>query len=135
MTAPHATPPPVIARWLDFMSSGDTATLADLLDENAVFYSPAVFTPQAGRDKTIAYLLAAEKVFGAADFRYLEHWYNERSAVLQFTADLDGTVVEGIDMIAWNDDDKITSFKVMVRPLKALQALIPRMGQLLAEQG
>ena len=135
MTTTPATPPPVIARWLDFMSNPESTDLAELLDEDVVFYSPAVFTPQAGRAKTTAYLRAAEKVFADADFRYLEHWYSERSAVLQFTANLDGTVVEGIDMIAWNDAGKITSFKVMVRPLKGLQSLIPRMAQLLTESG
>ncbi|CAJ1586271.1 nuclear transport factor 2 family protein [[Mycobacterium] wendilense] len=127
--------PPVIARWLDFMSGPESTDLAELLDDDVVFYSPAVFTPQAGRDKTTAYLRAAERVFADADFRYVDQWYAERSAVLQFNANLDGTVVDGIDMIAWNDAGKITSFKVMVRPLKGLQALIPRMAQLLAESG
>ena len=65
------------------------------------------------------------------DFHYVEMWFGERSAVLEFAAVLDGVTVEGIDMIHWNDEDKITSVKVMVRPLKALQALMPRMAELL----
>ena len=34
-------------------------------------------------------------------------------------------------MIQWNDEGKIVSVKVMIRPLKALQALVPKMGELL----
>jgi hypothetical protein len=125
------TTPPIIERWLEFMAGGDRAILGELLDDDVVFYSPAVFTPQAGKKKTMAYLLAAEQVFSGTGFRYSDRWYADRSAVLLFTAELDGTFVEGIDMIEWNDAGRIVSFKVMVRPLKALQALIPRMGEAL----
>jgi len=44
--------------------------------------------------------------------------------VLEFVANIDGIYVNGIDMIAWNDDDEITSFKVMLRPLKGIQAIM-----------
>ncbi len=124
--------PAVIERWLAVINQGRTDELDDLLAEDAVFYSPAVFTPQQGREKTSAYLRAAEQVFSTADFHYVEMWFGERSAVLEFAALLDGVTVQGIDMIHWNEQDKITSVKVMVRPLKALQALMPRMADLLA---
>ncbi len=123
--------PDVITRWLAFLECGDTALLDDLLADDVTFSSPAVFTPQQGRAKTTAYLLAAEKMFADTGFHYTEHWYNDRSAILQFHADLGGTVVEGIDMIHWSDAGKIVSFKVMIRPMKALQAVIPRMAELL----
>ncbi len=97
-----------------------------MLAEDAVFYSPAVFTPQCGREKAAAYLRAAEKLFSGNNFRYVGKWFDTHSAVLEFTAELDGLTVEGIDMIQWNDEDKIMSVKVMIRPLKALQALFPR---------
>ncbi len=126
--------PDVITRWLNFMESGDTALLDELLADDVTFRSPAVFTPQEGRATTRAYLLAAEKMFADSGFHYVEHWYNDRSAILQFRADLDGVKVEGIDMIAWSDAGKIVSFTVMIRPLKALQSVIPRMGELLAAQ-
>ncbi len=126
--------PDVITRWLSFLESGDTTLLDDLLADDVTFRSPAVFTPQEGRAKTRAYLLAAEKMFADSGFHYVEHWYNDRSAILWFRADLDGVKVEGIDMIAWSDAGKITSFTVMIRPLKALQSVIPRMGELLAAQ-
>jgi len=70
-------------------------------------------------------------MFADTGFHYVEHWYNDRSAILQFRAELDGIFVEGIDMIHWSEDGKIVSFTVMIRPLKALQTVIPRMGQLL----
>ncbi len=123
--------PPIIERWLRVINDGRIDELDDLLAEDAVFYSPAVFTPQQGRAKTSSYLRAAEQVFSTTDFHYVEMWFGERSAVLEFAAVLDGVTVEGIDMIHWNDEDKITSVKVMVRPLKALQALMPRMAELL----
>ena len=126
--------PDVITRWLSFMESGDTALLDDLLDDDVTFRSPAVFTPQEGRAKARMYLLAAEKMFADSGFHYVEQWYNERSAILQFRADLDGVLVEGIDMIHWSDAGRIVSFTVMIRPLKALQSVIPRMGELLAAQ-
>ena len=124
--------PPVIARWIDIIENGRTSELDGLLADDAVFYSPAVFTPQEGRDTTLAYLTAAAKVFGDTDFHYVEQWFGERSAILEFAATLDGKYVNGIDMIHWNDDEKIVSFKVMVRPLKGLQALMPKMAELLA---
>jgi SnoaL-like domain len=123
--------PPVIARWIDIIENGRTADLEDLLTADAVFYSPAVFSAQEGREKTLAYLTAAAKMFGGTDFHYVEQWYDERSAILEFAATVDGKYVDGIDMIHWNDDDKIVSVKVMMRPLKGLQAIMPKMAELL----
>ena len=124
--------PPVIARWIDIIENDRTSELRGLLAEDAVFYSPAVFTPQEGRDKTVAYLTAAAKMFSDTDFHYVENWYGERSAILEFAATIDGKYVNGIDMIRWNDDEKIVSVKVMMRPLKGLQAIMPKMAELLA---
>ncbi|OBA87622.1 polyketide cyclase [Mycobacteriaceae bacterium 1482268.1] len=124
--------PPVIARWIDIIENGRMSELDNLLTEDAVFCSPAIFTPQAGRAKALAYLSAAAKVFSDTDFHYVEQWYNERSAILEFVATIDEKYVNGIDMIHWNDDEKIVSVKVMVRPLKGLQALMPKMAELLA---
>ncbi len=125
----------MIERWIEIVDTGRTDGLRDLLAEDAVFRSPAVFTPQAGRDKAVAYLVAAAKLFSGNGFRYVEKWYSERSAVLEFVAEVDGIHVNGIDMIHWNDDGKITSVKVMLRPLKALQTVIPEMGRLLQHPG
>lgn len=125
--------PPVIRRWIEIIESGSTDELDSLLADDAVFFSPAVFTPQEGRAKVAGYLRAAAKVFEDADFHYVEQWYKERSAILEFAATIDGIYVNGIDMIHWNDDEQIISFKVMLRPLKALQAIIPAMAQRLQQ--
>jgi hypothetical protein len=125
--------PPVIERWIEILDTGRTDELRDLLTADAVFRSPAVFTPQEGRDKAVAYLAAAAKLFAGNGFRYVEKWYGEHSAVLEFVAEVDGIHVNGIDMIHWNDDGRITSVKVMLRPLKALQVVIPEMGRLLQQ--
>lgn len=123
--------PPVVGQWLRFIKSGDAAHLSGLIDSDVVFFSPAVFTPQVGRDKVVSYLVAAEKMFSHSNFQYAETWCGERSAILEFNVNLDGTLIEGVDIIRWNDEDQITSFKVMIRPLKGLQTVIPIMGELL----
>lgn len=123
----------VIDRWHAFIDGGhDPDVLIDLLAEDAVFYSPAIFSPQEGREKTAMYLRAAAKLFGDTDFHYEEQWIGERSAVLEFAATVDGTYVNGVDMIQWNDDDEIVEFKVMLRPFKGLQLVMGKMAELLA---
>jgi hypothetical protein len=124
--------PPVIQRWIDIIDNHRPDELDGLLAEDAVFYSPAVFTPQEGKAKTAMYLRAAEKMFSGTDFHYVGQWFGEQSAVLEFTATIDGVYVDGIDMITWNDDEKIVSFKVMMRPFKALSVIMPKMAELLA---
>lgn len=123
--------PPVLERWLNIIDSHGAGDIEELLAEDAVFYSPAVFTPQRGRAQAAAYLRAADKLFSAANFRYVGKWFDTHSAVLEFAAEIDGIVIEGVDMIHWNDDGKIVSVKVMIRPLKALQAVVPKMAELL----
>jgi SnoaL-like domain len=122
----------VIQRWIDIIDNHRPDELDGLLAEDAVFYSPAVFTPQEGNAKTAMYLRAAEKMFSGTDFHYVGQWFGEQSAVLEFTATIDGVYVDGIDMITWNDDEKIVSFKVMMRPFKALSVIMPKMAELLA---
>jgi hypothetical protein len=125
--------PQVIQRWIDIIDNHRPDELDDLLADDAVFYSPAVFTPQEGKAKTAMYLRAAEKMFAGTDFHYVGQWFSDQSAVLEFVANIDGIYVNGIDMIAWNDDDQITSFKVMLRPFKGIQAIMPKMAELLTQ--
>jgi hypothetical protein len=123
---------PVIERWHEFLDGGHAkGALAELLAEDCVFYSPAVFTPQQGRDTATMYLNAAAKMFEGTDFHYVGQWFGDRSAVLEFAATIDGIYVNGVDMIEWNDDEKIVSFKVMMRPFKGLAAIMPKMAELL----
>lgn len=124
--------PAVIQRWIDMIESDRADDVAGLLAEDVVFHSPAVFTPQEGRDTTAMYLRAAAKVIGGKHFQYTGQWYGERSAVLEFVTDIDGIHVNGVDMIAWNDAEEIVSFKVMLRPFRALQTVMPKMAELLA---
>jgi hypothetical protein len=90
-----------------------------------------VFAPQPGKALTTGYLTAAIAVLGPS-LRYVREWQDEHGAVLQFEANLDGTVVQGVDILHWNDDDKLVSFTVMVRPLRGLEKLIEFMARQLA---
>ena len=127
-----ATAPETIQRWHAYMQADDPALLDALLSEDAVFESPVVHTPQAGKGKTMAYLRAAAVVLGNPSFRYLNEWYAERSAILEFDCEIDGIRINGSDMISWGEDGRITHFKVMVRPLKAMNKLHEMMGERLA---
>jgi hypothetical protein len=123
--------PAAVHAWHRLVGSPDAGLLDDLLAEDVVFCSPAVFAPQEGKAITTVYLTAALEVLGPT-LRYTHQWHDDSSAVLEFEADLDGVVVHGIDMIRWNDDDKLTSFTVMVRPVRGLEQLILRMGERLS---
>ena len=121
-----------VARWHAYVEGRDPAALDALLADEVVFRSPAVHTPQVGRAITARYLTAAIQVLGTADFAYAGEWRAARSAVLEFRTEVGGFEVHGIDMIGWDDDGRITEFTVMVRPLKALHAVVAAMGAALA---
>lgn len=121
-------------KWYEFLKSHDRAALWELLHPDAVFESPVVHTPQKGRDITFKYLVGAGKVLGGPGFRYVDEWRNEKSAVLEFENEIEGVKLNGIDIITFADDGRITHFKVMVRPLKAINLLHRLMGEQLAQQ-
>jgi hypothetical protein len=121
-------------KWYAFMKSRDQAALWDLLHPDAVFESPVVHTPQAGRDVTFKYLIGAENVLGGAGFGYRGEWRSANGAVLEFVTEIDGVTINGVDIITFADDGRITHFKVMVRPLKAINLLHRLMGEQLARQ-
>ncbi|WP_411288921.1 nuclear transport factor 2 family protein [Phenylobacterium sp.] len=120
--------PETIARWHAYMRADDPALLDALLAEDVVFESPVVHTPQVGKALTTGYLRAAAQVLGNPSFRYLNEWCAERSAILEFACEIDGISINGVDMIFWGEDGRITRFKVMVRPLKAINLLHQMMG-------
>jgi hypothetical protein len=122
-----------LQRWHGFVKSGDPAVLRDLLHPDAVFESPVVHTPQRGRDITFKYLTSATKVLGGPAFTYVGEWTNETGAVLEFTCDVEGITINGVDIITFDAEDRITHFKVMVRPLKAINLLHRLMGEQLAK--
>jgi hypothetical protein len=119
--------PAPVAAWHAIAESCDPAGLAELLADDVVFRSPAVHTPQEGKEVTTAYLSAAVVVLGPT-LVYRRQWYGETNAVLEFEAELDGLAVHGIDMLQWNDEGKLTEFTVMVRPFKGLNKLIELMA-------
>ena len=84
-------------------------------------------TPQEGKSLTTAYLTAAMVVLGPT-LRYHHEWYDDASAVLEFTADLDGRSVHGIDMLRWGEDGRLVEFTVMVRPFTGLTTLMEQMA-------
>ena len=125
-----------VAAWHAYMEGGgDAQALRDMLAEDAVFHSPVVHSPQAGRDKVFAYLHAASHVLGGDDFRYEREIIDGDQAMLEFATTLDGIHINGVDIIRWNNDGKIIDFKVMVRPLKAINKVWEKMGEMLAAQG
>ena len=122
-----------LAKWHSFIKSGDRAVLWDLLHPEVVFESPVVHTPQRGRDITFKYLASALEVLGGGGFAYVGEWRNENGAVLEFENEIDGIKLNGVDIIRFSDDGRIIHFKVMVRPLKAINLLHRLMGEQLAK--
>jgi len=122
-----------LRRWHDVVASRDATHLPALIAEDAVFRSPAVHTPQEGCDLVTAYLSGAFVVLGP-ELSYTDEWVREHDAVLRFTTVVDGLQVEGIDLIRWDDDGQIVDFTVMIRPFKALQAVMGRMLEELTRQ-
>jgi hypothetical protein len=123
-----------LARWYAYIKSHDDAALWELLHPDAVFESPVVHTPQRGRDITFKYLASADKVLGGPKFAYRGEWRSENGAVLEFETEIDGIKLNGVDIIAFDAEQRITHFKVMVRPLKAINLLHRLMGEELMRQ-
>ncbi len=121
--------------WYDYMKSHDQKALWDLLHPDVVFESPVVHTPQRGRDITFKYLASAGSVLGGPGFKYLGEWHNKSGAVLEFENEVEGIKINGVDIITFSDDGRqIKHFKVMVRPLKAINLLHRLMGEQLMKQ-
>ena len=119
----------VIERWHDMMSGSSQDGLFELLAEDCIFWSPVAHTPQRGRDITYLYLSAASRVFGD-DFCYVSEILDGSCAVLEFTCSIDGIQINGVDIIQVRDR-QISEFKVMVRPLKAVNKVHERMMRML----
>ena len=110
-----------LKKWHEVIEGGsEPASLSAIMREDAVFHSPVVHTPQVGRPIVVAYLSAAGATLGNDSFQYLREIVDGNHAVLEFQTEMEGIQVNGIDMITFDDDGLITDFKVMVRPLKAV---------------
>ena len=133
-----------VEKWYEVMKFNDMDKLDELLAEDVVFYSPVVYTPQKGKDITKMYLMAAGGVFGEgtkdevidsnnsqSKFKYIKEIIGEKSALLEFETEMNGIYVNGVDVISWNEEEKITEFKVIVRPLQAVNMLHQKMQAML----
>ncbi|MDG0971630.1 MAG: nuclear transport factor 2 family protein [Porticoccaceae bacterium] len=120
-----------LATWHQVAKDRDIEGLYNLLDDNVVFHSPVVHTPQEGKAITGKYLSAAFDVFFNESFTYVREVSSEGQAILEFEVEIQGVKVNGVDMISWNQTGLITEFKVMVRPLKAVSLIHQNMGAML----
>jgi hypothetical protein len=140
-----ATPMPIercLERWHRYLG-GEREILDDLLHEDVTFWSPIVFSPQQGREVTKLYLTAAAGTLGGSDspgegrrdgsgkFGYVRTVRQGHDAVLEFETTMDGLYVNGVDLITCDDDARIVDFKVMIRPLKAINAVHAQMRAML----
>lgn len=120
-----------IATWHRMVHARSPLGLDALLDDNAVFLSPVVHAPQVGRKLTAKYLSAALHVFVNPTFHYVREIIGAHDAMLEFETEIDGILVNGVDIIKWNEAGKIVEFKVMLRPLKAVHLIHQMMGAML----
>lgn len=124
-----------LKRWHAAIDGGSQpAALAEMIREDAVFYSPVVHTPQRGRTLVVAYLAAAGQTLGNASFRYVRELVDGENALLEFETEMDGIHVNGVDLIRFDGDGMIADFKVMVRPLKAVNKVWEQMAAQLERQ-
>jgi len=117
--------------WHRLVRTQDPSGLDSLLAQDAVFYSPVVHAPQRGKALAAAYLSAALTVFFNSTFHYVREIVGASDAMLEFETEIDGILVNGVDIIKWNDIGQIVEFKVMLRPLKAINIIHQRMAAML----
>ena len=120
-----------LAAWHQLVATHNAPGIEAMLHDDAVFLSPVVHSPQVGKAITFKYLSAAFGVFFNPTFRYVREIEGPRDAMLEFETVIDGITVNGVDIIRWNDAGLITEFKVMVRPLKAVNLIHQQMGAML----
>ncbi len=136
-----------IEKWHNHLRGRHPGGLDDLLADDAVFLSPIVFTPQRGKEVTKMYLNAAFSTFtgvgaepiaesdkdseSSDGFHYTKEVLSGNHAVMEFETKLEGKYVNGVDIITCNDEGKIVEFKVMIRPLQAVNLLHQKMAAML----
>ena len=120
-----------LSTWHELVRTRNTKDLGSLLADNVVFYSPVAHAPQVGKTITLQYLTAAFHVFFNDTFRYVRELAGPGDAALEFQVEIEGIGVNGIDMIKWDDEGKIVEFKVLIRPLKAINLIHQKMAAML----
>jgi hypothetical protein len=110
----------------------DLDAIGTMLAEDVVFRSPVVFKPYRGRAITSAILRTVTEVF--EDFHYVREVRDPSGEeVLVFEAKVDGLELTGCDMLRYDAEGKIVDFMVLVRPLRAAQALQREMAARFAQ--
>lgn len=122
-----------VEKWHRYVKTSDPALLSAMLDDDVVFHSPIVHTPQVGKQLTFAYLTAATNVFADSGFEYVKEIIDGNMAALEFQCVVDGITINAVDIITWNDAGLITEFKVMARPLQGVNKLHERMMKMLEQ--
>ena len=125
----------LIHKWHEVVNSDDLNALDNLIAEGAIFSSPVVFTPMEGKEITMMYLHAAGQSFNMEKFKYTKEIHDDMNSVLEFETYIDDISVNGVDMIEWNEEGKISNFKVMIRPFKAVQKVQEKMVEALESLG
>jgi hypothetical protein len=120
-------PQQTLTGWHEFVATGNQDLLRPLLAEHIVFRSPFVQSPIPGRIATLLVLTTVVQIF--ENFRYHREFVaGSHDAALEFSANIGKWQLKGIDLIKFNDGGEMIEFEVMVRPIKALQALGEEMG-------
>lgn len=116
-----------IKAWHEVVRKKDPHLLENLISDDAMFHSPIIFTPQRGKDLTIWYLLGAMQILLNDSFKYVREITGKNDAVLEFVTRVEGIEINGVDLITWGGDGKIKDFKVMLRPVKAINLVRQKM--------
>lgn len=119
------------ATWHQMIETRNVAMLEQLLADDAVFHSPVMHSPQAGKKLVQRYLTAAFSVLLNDSFRYSREVIDDTNSILEFELELSGVKVNGVDMIKWDSNGQIVEFKVMLRPLKGIQQVQQEMSAML----
>ena len=133
-----------IQKWHDLIAGNFPGGYDELLADDVVFFSPVVFTPQQGKDLAKLYLIAAGNTFGGdedkadgtlkeSSFHYTKEVLDGNQAILEFETQIDGKYVNGVDIISFNEEGKISEFKVMIRPLQAVNIIHMQMQKMLEQ--
>ena len=120
-----------LTSWHRLVDDRNPKGLDSLLADTVVFHSPIVHTPQVGKELTTQYLTAAFHVLINESFQYVREVAGSHDAILEFQVEIEGITVNGVDMIKWDDEGKIVEFKVMLRPIKAINLIHQKMAALL----
>ena len=120
-----------LERWHQGLKSQEQDFLDEILDDSCIFTSPIVFKPIEGKEMSKFYLMGAGQTFDMERFRYVRELVDGLDTVLEFETYIDDISVNGVDIIRWNEEGRITDFKVMIRPLQAINALQKKMSEAL----